>query len=87
MLTCFGLVIPYGMYKYVNISLAFFWHSSEASLIGNAQDIYPWYEFIITRKISNIRRTKSTNLNVSRRVLQLSLPNPGKPGVKSGMKM
>ena len=38
-------------------------------------------------KISNIRRTKSPNLNVSRLVLQLSLPNPMKPGVKSRMKM
>ena len=39
------------------------------------------------RKISNIRRTKSQNLNVSRLVLQLSLSNPMKPGVKSKMKM
>ena len=39
------------------------------------------------RKISNIRHTKSQNLNVSRLVLQLSLPNPMKPGVKSRMKM
>ena len=39
------------------------------------------------RKISNIRRTKSPNLNVSRLVLQLSLPNPMKPGFKSRMKM
>ena len=39
------------------------------------------------RKISNIRCTKSPNLNVSRLVLQLSLHNPMKPGVKSRMKM
>ena len=39
------------------------------------------------RKISNIRRTKSQNLNESRLVLQLSLPNPLNPGVKSRMKM
>ena len=39
------------------------------------------------RKISNIKRTKSPNLNVSRPVMQLSLPNPMKPGVKSRMKM
>ena len=39
------------------------------------------------RKISNTRRTKSQNLNVSRLVLQLSLLNPMKPGVKSRMKM
>ena len=36
---------------------------------------------MIYRKISNIRRTKSPNLNVSRLTLQLSLPNPMKPGV------
>ena len=41
----------------------------------------------VYRKISNIRRTKSSHLNVSRLVLQLSLPNRMKPGVKSRMKM
>ena len=39
------------------------------------------------RKISNIRRAKSQNLNDSRLVLPLSLPNLLKPVVKSGMKM
>ena len=39
------------------------------------------------RKISNTRRTKSQILNVSRLVLQLSLPNPLKPSVNSRMKM
>ena len=39
------------------------------------------------RKVSNMRRTKFPNLNVSRFVLQLSLPNLMKPGVKSKMKM
>ena len=38
-------------------------------------------------KISNIRCTKSPNLNVSRLIVQLSLPNPMTPGVKSRMKM
>ena len=42
---------------------------------------------VLTRKVSNIRRTKSPNLHVSNLVLQLSLLNPLKPGVKSGMKM
>ena len=31
-------------------------------------------------EISNIRRTKSPNLNVYRLVLQFALPNPMKPG-------
>ena len=39
------------------------------------------------RQVSNIRRTQSPNINASRLVLQLSLPNPLKPGVKLWMKM
>ena len=39
------------------------------------------------RKISNITRTKSQNLNDSHLVLELFLPNPLKLGVKSRMKM
>ena len=38
-------------------------------------------------KTSSIRRTKFQNLNVSHLVLQLSLPNPLKQGVKKIMKM
>ena len=39
------------------------------------------------RKISNIRRVKYQNLNVSRLGLQLFLRNVLKPGVKWSMKM
>ena len=39
------------------------------------------------RQISNIRRTKSQNLNVSRLALHLSLPNLLKSRVKLRMKM
>ena len=39
------------------------------------------------RQISNISCTKFKNLYVSRPILQLSLPNPLKPGVKWRMKM
>ena len=46
-----------------------------------------WSAILVYRKISNMIRTKSPNLNVSGLVLQLSLPNPVKPGVKSRMKM
>ena len=35
----------------------------------------------------NTRHTKSLNFNVSRLILQLSLPNPLKPGIKYRMKM
>ena len=38
-------------------------------------------------QISNIMRTKYQNSNVSRLVLQLSLPNPLKTGVQLKMKM
>ena len=38
------------------------------------------------RKVFNIRRTKSQNLNVSCLILQFSLPNPLKPDVKLRMK-
>ena len=44
------------------------------------------YEWIY-RQTSNISFTKSQNWNVSPLNLQLSLPNPLKPGVKSRMKM
>ena len=42
---------------------------------------------LMCRQTSNVRRTKSQNLNVSRLILQLYLHNPLKPGIKSGMKM
>ena len=38
-------------------------------------------------QISNISHTKSQSLNVSHLVLQLALPNPLKPGIKTRMKM
>ena len=38
------------------------------------------------RQTSNMSHTKSQNLNVSSLALQLSLPNPLKPIVKSRMK-
>ena len=39
------------------------------------------------RQTSNIGYTKSQNLNDSRLILKLYLPNPLKPGVKSSMEM
>ena len=39
------------------------------------------------RQISNTKGIKSSNLDISRLILQLHLPNPLKPGVKSRMKM
>ena len=39
------------------------------------------------RQFSNISRTQFQNINGSRLILQLPLPNPLKPGVKLRMKM
>ena len=49
--------------------------------------LFSYYMKQIYRKTSSISHTKSQSLNVSHLVLQLSLPNPLKPGVKSSMKM
>ena len=46
---------------------------------------FMFYIFMKYREISNIRRTKSPNLIVPCLALQLSLPNPVKPGVRSRM--
>ena len=46
-----------------------------------------FYVIIYIYIISNIRRTKSSNLIVPRLVLQLSLPNTMKPGVRSRIEM
>ena len=43
--------------------------------------------FTSYRQVSNRRRTKSQHLKDPRTVLQLSLPYPLKPDVKSRMKM
>ena len=47
----------------------------------------PWDALYMYRQISNISRTKSQNLIVSRLVLQLSMSNALKPDVKLRMKM
>ena len=62
----------------------------EGQTVVTTGRLWDWYHENLNkhyRKISNIRLTKSQNLNVSRLVLEWSLPNPMKPGVKSRMKM
>ena len=54
---------------------------------GEAQRFRKGFILKAYRKISSISRTKSQNLNVSCLLLQWSLPNPLKPGVKLRMKM
>ena len=49
--------------------------------------LVPGHQQAQYRKISNIRCTQSQNLNDSCLIMQLPLPNPFKPGVKSRMNM
>ena len=68
------------------------WGSRGIHLMAISQEMFKtsiteMYLKITYRKVSNIRRTKSQNLNDSHLVLKSSLPNPLKPGVKSRMKM
>ena len=56
------------------------WHDQTEARRTRPREYSPWYT--IYRKLSNIRGTKSKNLNVSRLVVHLSLPNLLKPGVK-----
>ena len=63
--------------------------TAEPGAVGHcitAQDCIAAQENIY-RKVSNIRRTKSLNLNASCLILKLSLPIPLKPGVKLRTKM
>ena len=58
--------------------------------LGNCHEYLLWTLMMHTcmyRKVSNIRRTQNQNLNNYRLNMQLPLPNPLKPGVKSRMKM
>ena len=46
-----------------------------------------WPGYVQYRKVSKIRRTAYQNLNDSRLIMQLSVPNPLKQSVKPIMKM
>ena len=54
--------------------------------VGNGAINFIWQDFVVPSNLY-IRCTKSQNLNVSRLVLHLALPNLLKAGVKSKMKM
>ena len=60
------------------------WNSDNSELV----EIHAKHPSVDTyRKVSDIRDTKYQNLDDSRLFLQLSMPNPLKPSVKSIMKM
>ena len=56
------------------------WSSEVKEFQQSLESLYYWHETY--HKISNISCTKSPNLIVPCPVLQLSLPNPVKPGVR-----
>ena len=57
-------------------------HRQQAVIWTNDHPVHTHY-----RQFSNIRHTQSQNTNLSRLVLQLSLPDPLKPDVELRMKM
>ena len=71
------------------IMMSLQWWSQKLGMVHMCQLSNPVLMQVISiyRQISNMRLTKSPNLNVAHLVLQLSLPNPFKPGIKSRMKM
>ena len=97
------IIGTYGGFAYWYIYLSLFWsmcnnllhstqkgprHSSRSTVEEHVSILmFSSIINIIYRKVSNIRRTKSQNLSVSRPVLQLSLPNLLKPCIKSRRKM
>ena len=56
-------------------------------LLFTAASVVMWMGLLIIRKTSSISRIKFQNLIVICPLLQLSLPNPLKPGVKLRIKM
>ena len=56
-------------------------------IASSAMSMQKWEMVLLPRKTSSISRTKFQNLNVSCILLQLSLLNSLKPGVKLQMKM
>ena len=69
---------------------AVLFHSTETQSVAYNSSICeaaPYQFHDNYRQFSNISRTQSQNINVSRLVLQLSSPIPLKPGVKLRMKM
>ena len=72
--------LPYNSTKIVSITLNYtFWTYSKSIYQGSLKSYY--------RSKSIMKRTKSPSLNVLCLAMQLSLPNPLKPRVKSRMKM
>ena len=76
------------------------WHRLPCHKLSGGTWLWWWFDttyclllcgdykkLLVYHQTSNISHTKSQHLNVSRLVLQLSLPNLLKPGVTSRMKM
>ena len=78
-----NIYTPLKVLSFVEITLSVLVDSCDLLI----QIIQDWFTALEYRKISNISRTKSQNLTDSRHILQLFLPNPLKPVIKSRMKM
>ena len=83
---CVNLVVSIHCFEFkypeINLYTLSFSASSTREFCANVPTYVNRYFQMIYRKLSNIRRTKSQNLNDSRLVLHLSSPNLLKPGVK-----
>ena len=64
-----------------------YWITEGRSAVHRRAFVYYSQSITGYRQTSNIRRIKFQNLNVSRLVLQMSLPNSLKPDVESRTKM
>ena len=73
------LDVVFSMEYYLDLPLVYVWFWEQPTWRLSFRCKY--------RQFSNIRRSQSPNINISRLILQLSLPNPLKPGVKLRMKM
>ena len=101
-LNCMAAIFPDNIFKYIflyqnlifihtceikYLNLKLYVIEIDSSIDNNSTLVQVIACHHMYHKISNIRRTKSPNLNVSRLVVQLSSPNPMKPAVQSRMKM
>ena len=87
-------MMPSDLWNYINIFNDIqrnyeedIWFNETSALTSAPLVMTKFAHWCICRKISNIRHTRSPNLDVSRLVVQLSSPNPMKPGIKSWIKM
>ena len=92
-------IFKYSVFFFFSVKSPRDWNVAHLELPVSSSDIWPRVTLMersrygkihmiqVYCQTSNIRRTKSQNWNDSHLVLELSLPNPLKPCVKSRLKM